>query len=114
MGVFRLNTTGQDPELRDYEDLCAIPDLAAGMLSEISTRLSKLAVWEDRLRRVLDGALPTKAEIIADWFWDVNMPLRKSLISIDVEGERYGVRKIWMLEAPENPTNGDASTSRGG
>jgi len=114
MGVYRMNTTGQDSESRDYEDLCAIPDLAAGMLSEISTRLSKVAVWENRMRRVLDGALPTKTEIIADWFWDVNMPLRKSLISIDVEGERYGVRKIWMLEAPEDTATGEASTNRDG
>lgn len=114
MGVYRLNTTGQDPEFRDYEDLCAIPDLASGMLSEISTQLSKVAVWEDRMRRVLDGAMPTKTEIIADWFWDVNMPLRKSLISIDVEGKRYGVRKIWMLEAPEDAAAGEAFTSRDG
>ncbi|OAN61546.1 hypothetical protein A7X12_23380 [Sphingomonas sp. TDK1] len=114
MGVYRLNTTGQDPAFRDYEDLCAIPDLAAGMLSEISTRLSKVAVWEDRMRRVLDGGLPTKTEIIADWFWDVNMPLRKSLISIDVEGERYGVRKIWMVEAQEDTAPGETSPSRDG
>jgi hypothetical protein len=38
MGVFRLNTTGQDIEARDFEDLCAIPDLAAGMLSDVSMR----------------------------------------------------------------------------
>ena len=100
MGVYRLNRTGQDPEFRDYEDLCAIPDLAAGMLSEISTRLTKVAAWEDRMRRVLDGVLPIKTDIIADWFWDERMRLRKSLISIDVEGERYGVRKIWMLNGP--------------
>jgi len=44
MGMLRLNTTGQDPDSLDYEDLCAIPDLAAGMLSEVSTRLAKLVV----------------------------------------------------------------------
>jgi hypothetical protein len=114
MGVYRLNRTGQDPEFRDYEDLCAMPDLAAGMLSEISTRLNKVEVWEDRMRRVLDGALPTKTHIIADWFWDESMRLRKSLISIDVEGERYGVRKIWMLDDPENSEAEEAPTSRDG
>lgn len=97
MGTFRLNTTSQDPELTDYEDLCSIPDLAAGMLSEVSTRLSREAVWEDKLRRVLGAPMPLKANIIADWFWDEQMTLRKTLITVDVEGTQYGVRKIWML-----------------
>jgi hypothetical protein len=114
MGVYRLNTTGQDPEFKDYEDLCAIPDLAAGMLSEILTRLTRVAVWEDRIRRVLEGALPIKTDIIADWFWDDRMRLRKSLISIDVEGERYGVRKIWMLDDPDGDPFEEGSTSREG
>jgi hypothetical protein len=73
MGTFRLNTTGQDPETREYEDLCSIPDLAAGMLSEISTRLSKAGNWENRMRKLHSG-LPVKADIIADWFWDSAMP----------------------------------------
>jgi hypothetical protein len=96
-GIFRLNTTGQDPELKDYEDLCAIPDLAAGMLSDVATRLSKEAVWEGKFRRVLNADMPLKANVIADWFWYQTTLLRKTLISIDLEGERYGVRKIWML-----------------
>jgi hypothetical protein len=44
--------------------------------------------------------------VIADWFWDTNMPLRKTLITIDVEGPRFAVRKVWMQEAgifPEMP-----------
>jgi hypothetical protein len=97
MGIFRLNTTAQDPEAKDYEDLCAIPDLAAGMLSEVATRLSNDAVWEDEFRRVLRAAMPQKAEIIANWFWDRTTILRKTLISIDVEGNRYGIRKVWMM-----------------
>jgi hypothetical protein len=95
MGAFRLNTTAQDLELKDFEDLCAIPDLAAGMLSEVATRLSRDAPWEDQLRRVLNAALPQKTDIIADWFWDQTTILRKTLISIDLDGNRYGVRKVW-------------------
>ncbi len=38
-GVFRLNTTDQDEDSRDYEDLCAIPDLAAGMIADVTMRL---------------------------------------------------------------------------
>jgi hypothetical protein len=96
MGVFRLNTTGQDPEQTEYEDLCAIPDLAAGMLSDVATRLSLGGSWEQGLRRILKSPLPLKAQAIADWFWDDQMMLRKTLISIDVEGAKYGVRKVWM------------------
>lgn len=100
MGVFRLNTTGQDRDARDFEDLCAIPDLAAGMLSDVSTRLGRRN-WEDRLWR-LKSELPLKAEVIADWFWDDRMPLRKTLISIDVQGSKFGVRKVSMLaQGPE-------------
>ena len=95
-GIFRLVTTAQDPELKDYEDLCAIPDLAAGMLSEVATGLTKNAVWEDKFRRVLSAPLPLKADIIADWFWDAATMLRKTLITIDLVGDQYGIRKIWM------------------
>lgn len=102
MGIFRLNTTGQDPELTDYEDLCSIPDLAAGMLSEVSTRLTREAAWEEKLRRVLTTPMPLKTDIIADWFWDEQMTLRKTLITIDMEGAQYGVRKVWMLGSEVN------------
>jgi hypothetical protein len=113
MGVFRLNTTGQDPELTEYEDLCSIPDLAAGMLSDVSTRLSKGARWEGELKRVLESPLPTKADILAEWFWDDQMTLRKTLISVDVDGPRYGIRKIWMTGeefADAGLIEGDASS----
>lgn len=95
MGVFRLNTTGQDVDACDFEDLCAIPDLAAGMLSDVTTRLRNRR-WEDRLWR-LSSDLPLKAEVIADWFWDESMALRKTLISIDVHGTKFGVRKVSMV-----------------
>jgi hypothetical protein len=101
MSVFRMVTTAQDPELKDYEDLCAIPDLAAGMLSEVSTRLSKGADWKDEFRRVLNKGLLQKADIIADWFFDETTILRKTFISIDLEGHSYRVRKIWMDYADE-------------
>lgn len=107
MGIFRLNTAGQDPDLTDYEDLCSIPDLAAGMLSEVSTRLSREAAWEEKLRRVLATRMPLKADIIADWFWDEQMMLRKTFITVDIEGTQYGVRKVWMIGS-------EASESRSG
>jgi hypothetical protein len=103
MGTFRLNTTGQDPDVHDYEDLCAIPDLAAGMLSEVSTRLAKEGNWEKRIRQ-LRSTLPLKADVIADWFWDEQMLLRKTLITIDVVGTQYRVEKVSMMrDASSSP-----------
>jgi hypothetical protein len=98
MGVFALNTTGQDPEAPDYEDLCAIPDLTAGMLSEIASRLSRVGSWQNRLPKILATELPIKTDVIADWFWDTDMPLRKTFITIEMEGSRFSVRQIWQLQ----------------
>lgn len=99
MCAFRLNTTGQDIDARDFEDICAIPDLAAGMLSDVSTRLRNRRL-EDRFW-MLSSDLPLKAEIIADWFWDDTMALRKTLISIDVHDTKFGVHKVsMMVQAP--------------
>ncbi|MCG6206291.1 hypothetical protein LPW26_16700 [Rhodopseudomonas sp. HC1] len=101
MGVFRLNTTGQDADAGDFEDICAVPDLAAGMLSDVSTRLRNRGA-EDRLWK-LSSDLPPKAEVIADWFWDDAMVLRKTLISIDVHGDKFGVRKVsMMMQSPDD------------
>lgn len=101
MGTFRLNTTEQDPAVHDYEDLCAIPDLAAGMLSEVATRLAQEGGWARPVRE-LGSPLPLKADLIADWFWDDQMLLRKTLITIDVEGRNYGVRKVLTMEGDAN------------
>jgi hypothetical protein len=110
MRTFRLNTTAQDPDLHDYEDLCAIPDLAAGMLSDVSTRLTKEGSWEKGIR-TLRSILPLKADIIADWFWDDQMRLRKTLITMDVVGTQYRVEKVSMTQSDENslllPTSDD-------
>jgi hypothetical protein len=99
MGTLRLNTTGQDPELFDFEDVCAIPDLAAGMLSDTVSGLSKES-WDDRMLKVLNSELPQKADVILDWFFDSAMRLRKTLIAIDVQGARYSVRKVDLLNRP--------------
>jgi hypothetical protein len=99
MGTLRLNTTGQDPTLFDFEDVCAIPDLAAGMLSETVSWLSKES-WDDRRHKVLNSELPDKANVILEWFFDPAMRLRKTLIALDVEGSRFSVRKVNLLNPP--------------
>jgi hypothetical protein len=47
----------------------------------------------------LHADLPIRAEVIAYWFLDSAVPLRKTLINVGVEGARYAVRKVWALQA---------------
>lgn len=101
MGEFRLNPTAQYGGASDFEDICAIPDLAAGMLAEISIRLSKTGNWTAPMRKLV-GALPQKADVISNWFWDSDMRLRKSFISVDVDGAHYGVRRVLRLLVDES------------
>jgi len=95
-GILRLNTTTQDEDGINFEDLCSIPDLAAGMLSDVSTKLSQVGSWTDRIEKVVHGELTPKVSILADWFWDTDMRLRKTLISIDVLEKQLSVRRITM------------------
>lgn len=97
-GILRLNTTTQDENSTAFEDLCAIPDLAAGMLSDISTKLFEAGSWTDRMERVVHGELPPKVSILADWFWDMQMRLRKTLISVDVMDKQWSVRRVAMRD----------------
>jgi hypothetical protein len=53
MGIFAMNSTLIDSDDRPFEDLVAIPDLAAGMLSELAGRLT------------IGGSLPAN-EIVKD------------------------------------------------
>jgi hypothetical protein len=91
-----LVTTGQDPERTEFEDLCAIPDLAAGMLSEVAAGLRHAKSWEDGMRKVVESEFTPKGDLVANWFWDEDMYLRKTLITIDVEDAHFRVRKVWM------------------
>ena len=95
LGIVALNTTAQDTSSRVFEDLCAIPDLAAGMLSDVSARLPRGGSWEAQQEKELLDNLPMKAEILTDWFWDETTRIRKTLISIDVEGDKFAVRRVW-------------------
>lgn len=109
MGIFRLNRTGQDPTQRTFEDLCAIPDLVAGMLSDVRAGLPA-AGWEIGERRVAGPDLPLKAEVLLDWFGDPHMRLRKTLFSIDWQGPQSMVREIWTERASAEVT---VDTDRG-
>lgn len=95
LGIGSLNTTAQDTSSRAFEDLCSIPDLAAGMLSDVSARLPSRNSWESQQEKQLTDELPAKAEILLNWFWDGTTQLRKTLVSIDVEDDKFAVRRVW-------------------
>lgn len=94
MGVFALNTTAQDSERWEFEDLCSITDLAAGAISEARTGLGLDASWTAHDLEMHTTGLTPKAQYVLDWFADDGMRLRKTLISIDLRGEQYTVREI--------------------
>lgn len=97
MGDIRLHTTGQDSGRYRFEDLCSIPDLAAGMLSDVLAAMSRDGRSDDNHNRLVNTHLQVKAEVLAEWFWDQSTRLRKTAIVIDVvDAERSIVRLLSM------------------
>ncbi len=78
---------------RRYKDGHGPNHIWFGVSVEDGTKLSR--VW------TLEGKLPPKADLIADWFWDDRMTLRKTLITIDLHGTGFGVRKMSRLASTE-------------
>ena len=96
LGEFMMNTPAVMPDELMFEDFLAIPDLAAGMISEIlkttSTNRSKtsLSVHDDQ-------PLTDKSEMIADWFWHSAGTLKKTCILIDrAEDGKFGLGRLQM------------------
>jgi hypothetical protein len=85
----RFGTTSCDDGTFQIEDLAAIPDLAAGALSEIFSQMKK-----DRNTPASQILLPApktiseKSQMIAGWLADGPHPLRKMIVMVDKIGER--------------------------
>lgn len=99
LGVFAMNTTAIDDNDKSFEDFVAIPDLVAGMLSEVCTELLAMKNWRKGGKFALDeGRLSLKSEVISDWFWHPSFPLRRTCILIDKFDEsRSSVKQLTML-----------------
>ncbi len=83
---FGFGTTERDCVHLYREDICSIPDLAAGMASQILSRMtpSRWTVGRNGMVRHLNlDALDSRTEVIASWFWGSCHSLEKTLISID-------------------------------
>ncbi len=95
MGEFGMNTTAIDDSTRAFEDMCALPDLTAGMASDICRALSDKGSWSDSQRYELQpDAISFKAGLISDWFWGSKFRLRKTMIQMDSLPTGYTVRQI--------------------
>lgn len=82
MGEFSMNSTAIDGPERHMEDLCAIPDLAAGMVSDVSGAiLGSGGFWA--ANRVSVDTFSEKTETIASWFWWPYPRLRRTMLSFD-------------------------------
>lgn len=74
------------------EDLCSIPDLAGGAMTELLNSIRKDTIPKsEKLYTPSSGRNSTKTTILASWFADVNVPLRKlfCLVRPDVH---HGIR----------------------
>jgi hypothetical protein len=97
MGVFAMNSTAIDDKDRAFEDLVAIPDLAAGMLSEIASKLAIDGMMPAEQVVHEPAAFTEKSEIISDWFWWPHSVLRRTCILIDrLDEHRLRTQKITM------------------
>ena len=83
LGIFMMNTPKAIDRSRMFEDLLAIPDLAAGMISQVlATMVAKAAdIWNAVPEN--QEVLTAKSDVIADWFWHNLGSLKKSCIVVD-------------------------------
>ncbi|MFM9859037.1 hypothetical protein RUR49_11175 [Pseudoxanthobacter sp. M-2] len=96
MGVFAMNTTAIDGPERHYEDLCAIPDLAAGMVSDVSAAIFGGGGLQSTGAAQVDS-FSEKTEMIASWFWWPIHGLKRTMLSFDHGGGGpHSIRTITM------------------
>ena len=105
LGVFAMNTTAIDDEKRSFEDFVAIPDLVAGMLTEVYTKLSAHEHWKGGEECAIEDVhLSIKSQLLSDWFWNESFSLRRTTIVIEkYDANRYGVRELTTMTPISSP-----------
>lgn len=84
MGHIRFGTTRSDDGSRSLEDLVSIPDLAAGMLVEVLTKMaSKDILSGSRLLKPMPQSIPTKAKNLMLWFSENHHPLKRLVLTLE-------------------------------
>lgn len=96
LGIFAMNTTKIDDDSREYEDFVAIPDMAAGMISELCNSIEMSKNWQGFINGIdiESDTLQFKSELLADWFWFDSAKLRKTCIVIDKYKNKGRVFKL--------------------
>jgi hypothetical protein len=99
IGHFRFGTTSSDPGDLSIEDLAAVPDLAAGCLTDVLTELqpNPAASSVNRLHIPPEGTAPFKLRRIAAWLGEASSPLGKINLVIDEGEEGCAVRSFTMV-----------------
>lgn len=90
LGELGVGTTSMDEGDRYEEDLAAIPDLAAGAIAEVATRLSTAVGGVIRTGVALPfyGSLSPKTEFISSWLADGTQRLRRVVVLFERSGEK--------------------------
>ncbi len=99
LGELGMGTTSLDEGDRFEEDLNAIPDLIAGTVAEVSTRLSKSIGGRIPTSIAVPyyGDLSTKSDILSSWIWDKSSRLKKIVIIFEDHGQgRFSVANLSM------------------
>ena len=103
LGELGVGTTSVDEGDRIEEDLAAVPDLAAGALSEVLNRVAdscggriptNLAVERNR------GFL-AKADLISRWFWLGRSSLRRVAVLFEKHPNGFSCSRFQMAQGPE-------------
>jgi len=103
MGHFRFGTTEVDNGSMEIEDLAALPDLAAGAMSEVMTHiLESQGMPPTQIHIPLPKGVLEKAHAILGWLADGPHPLKKMVIYVDqTDNSTYNVKFLNVqLESP--------------
>lgn len=102
LGHFRFATTASDAGDLLIEDLTAIPDLAAGSLNDILSRvgLRSQSRIPERLFIADDGMASFKIQCIANWLSDSSATLKKVNIVIDESPGGCWIRRVTIQTQP--------------
>ncbi len=101
LGDLGMGTTVIDEGDRFEEDLTAIPDLIAGTMSEIATKLAQTTGGRipSNLAVPFWGEFSKKTEIISSWMWNNSQGFPKIVIVLEKYGKGFTTFRLKMAEA---------------
>lgn len=104
LGELGVGTTSLDEGDRVEEDLAAVPDLVAGAIAEVMTRMAEQCggrIPRDLAVERNENFLP-KADLIARWLWLGRSDLRRVTVLFEKHPEGFTCSRYQMLEDTPN------------